>query len=424
MLDTKNLRKNLHEIAKILAKKNFVLDTQKFTELDSQRKELQAQTEQLQQQRNAAAQLISQLDKGSNEFIKAIADSKAVNTQLTDTNSRLAAVQIELNNFLLEIPNLPAADVPPGSNEEDNSIIRSWGEIRQFDFAVKDHIQLGKLHDGLDFTQAAKITGSRFVVMHKDIARLHRALGQFMLDLHTEQHGYQETYVPQIVNYRSLQGTSQLPKFADDLFKLEHEKDFYLIPTAEVPLMNLYADTTLVPDNLPLKFTALSSCYRSEAGSYGKDTAGMIRQHQFDKVELVQIVEASQSEETLLKITADAEKVLQLLNLPYRVSMLCGGDLGFAAVQTYDLEVWLPGQNTYREISSCSNCTDFQTRRLNIKIKEQTSGKAHSLNGSGLAIGRTLIAVMENYQQADGSIIIPDAIQKYMGGQKLITNID
>jgi seryl-tRNA synthetase len=419
MLDIKLLRTNLEQIKAQLAKKSFILDTTLFASLEAQRKVLQTQTEQLQETRNKLAKQISAITKGSEDFIQAIAQSKQVNQQLATANNAFTIVQRDLNDFLLGIPNLPDTEVPLGSDESDNTIVRSWGEIPQFNFTVQDHVQLGKTHNRLDFATAANITTSRFVVMHGAIAKLHRALIQFMLDVHTQQHSYNEVYVPQIVNSESLTGTGQLPKFAADLFALEGERKLFLIPTSEVPLMNLSRGKTIAAEQLPLKYTAHTSCYRSEAGSYGKDTQGMIRQHQFDKVELVQLVQPQASAQAHQELTAQAEKILQLLELPYRVSLLCGGDLGFAATKTYDLEVWLPGQNAYREISSCSNCTDFQTRRLNIKWTNSDTGNKellHSLNGSGLAVGRTLIAVMENYQQADGSIAIPPVLQPYMQG--------
>jgi seryl-tRNA synthetase len=423
MLDIKLLRTNLEHIKEQLAKKSYTLDIPFFTTIDKQRKELQIHTEQLQATRNKLAQQISSLAKGSDDFIQAITQSKQVNQQLATANNEFTQVQLELDNFLLGMPNLPDNEVPHGKSEADNAIVRSWGTIPQFAFTAQDHVQLGAQQNRLDFATAANITTSRFVIMHGAIAKLHRALTQFMLDTHTQQHGYSEAYVPQIVASESLIGTGQLPKFADDLFALEGERKLFLIPTAEVPLMNLSRGKLIAATQLPIKYTAHTSSYRSEAGSYGKDTQGMIRQHQFDKVELVQLVQPQESAQAHQELTAQAEKILQLLELPYRVSLLCGGDLGFAATKTYDLEVWLPGQNAYREISSCSNCTDFQTRRLNIKwTNPQTGNKEllHSLNGSGLAVGRTLVAVMENYQQADGSIAIPQVLHPYMQGIKCI----
>jgi seryl-tRNA synthetase len=339
--------------------------------------------------------------------------------ELDGCKTQLDEVQEQLNALLMGMPNLPHESVPAGLSEDDNIEVRKWGEPKQFDFEAKDHVELGAPNDWLDFETAAKLTGSRFVVMRGPMARLHRALIQFMLDLHTSEHGYQEVYVPYMVNQDSLRGTGQLPKFEEDLFGLTGESQYYLIPTAEVPVTNIARDEIIEAKKMPMKFVCHTPCFRSEAGSYGKDTRGMIRQHQFEKVELVQMVKPDDSWDALEQLTGHAETVLQKLELPYRVMALCAGDMGFSAAKTYDLEVWLPGQNAYREISSCSNFQDFQARRMTARWRNPETGKPellHTLNGSGLAIGRTLVAILENYQQADGSIHVPYALQHYMGG--------
>ena len=340
---------------------------------------------------------------------------------------KLQAVQGELNDLLLGVPNIPDATVPEGVSEEENELVKTWGEPRQFDFEAKDHVELAAALNGIDFEMAAKLTGARFATMRGPVARLHRALIQFMLDVQTDEHGYEEVYVPYIVNSDTLRGTGQLPKFEEDLFKVSAEHDWYLIPTAEVPITNLARGEILEPEQLPVKQTAHTPCFRSEAGSYGRDTRGMIRQHQFEKVELVQLVEPGKSFEALDELTGHAEVILQRLELPYQVVALCGGDLGFSATKTYDLEVWLPGQQKYREISSCSNCLDFQARRMQARWRNPATGKPellHTLNGSGLAVGRTLIAVLENYQQADGSVLVPGALQPYMNGLERIDPVE
>ena len=339
---------------------------------------------------------------------------------LDSTKKQFDEVQAKLDALLMTIPNLPHESVPMGKDEHGNVQVRVWGEPTKFSFTTKDHIDLGTPNNWLDFETAVKITGTRFVVMHGSMARLHRALIQFMLDLHTSEHGYQEVYVPYLVNADSLRGTGQLPKFEQDLFKLDGESEYYLIPTAEVPVTNIVRDEIIEAEKMPLRFVCHTPCFRSEAGSYGKDTRGLIRQHQFEKVELVQMVKAEDSWAALEQLTGHAEKVLQKLKLPYRVMALCTGDMGFSSAKTYDLEVWLPGQNAYREISSCSNFGDFQARRMSARWRNPATGKPellHTLNGSGLAIGRTLVAILENYQEADGSIRVPDVLQKYMGGK-------
>ncbi|MEE6081190.1 serine--tRNA ligase, partial [Avibacterium paragallinarum] len=355
-----------------------------------------------------------------------LAEVDNMGIELSMAKSQLDDVQAELQEIALSIPNIPADEVPLGNDENDNVEISRWGEPRTFDFEVKDHVTLGEHLQGLDFTAGVKLSGARFVVMKGQIAKMHRALAQFMLDLHTEQHGYSETYVPYLVNHATLYGTGQLPKFGEDLFHtkpLEGEQPYALIPTAEVPVTNLVRDEILDQAELPIKMTAHTPCFRSEAGSYGRDTRGLIRMHQFDKVEMVQIVEPEKSMEALEELTGHAEKVLQLLNLPYRKVLLCTGDMGFGSAKTYDLEVWVPAQNTYREISSCSNMWDFQARRMQARYRVKGEKKprlVHTLNGSGLAVGRTLVAVLENYQNADGSITVPEVLRPYMGGLEVI----
>jgi seryl-tRNA synthetase len=343
--------------------------------------------------------------------------------ELKDAEQALIGIQQEMENILLGVPNIPHGSTPVGRSEEENVEVRRWGMPRQFDFTPKDHVDVGEKLGLLDFDTAAKITGSRFALMSGPLARMHRALIQFMLDLHSSEHGYTETYVPYLVNADSLRGTGQLPKFAEDLFKLQGEQEYYLIPTAEVPVTNIVRDVIVDDAQMPRRFVCHTPCFRSEAGSYGRDTRGMIRQHQFEKVELVQIVRAQDSYRALEELVGHAEKVLQLLNLPYRTMALCTGDIGFSSAKTYDLEVWLPGQQKYREISSCSNFEDFQARRLQARWRNPETGKpelVHTLNGSGLAIGRTLVAILENYQQADGSVTVPDVLKPYMGGVTVI----
>jgi seryl-tRNA synthetase len=424
MLDPKRLRSEIEELATQLAKKKFVLDTELLESVDSQRKTLQLETESLQNERKSRSKLIGQAKAKGEDASDILVSMEAINTDLEAKKTALIALQEEYGAYAMGIPNVPDASVPEGLDENANLEISKWGMPRTFDFEIRDHADLGEaLEEGLDFETAAKLTGSRFVVMQGRTARLHRALAQFMLDQHTLENGYTEVNVPFIVNAESLQGTGQLPKFEEDLFKLRADQEYYLIPTAEVPVTNIVRDTILEPAQLPLKFACHTPCFRSEAGSYGRDTKGMIRQHQFEKVELVQIVEPSQSDAALEALTVHAEGILQALELPYRKVALCGGDLGFSASKTYDLEVWLPSQNTYREISSCSSFTDFQARRLQARWRNPATGKpelVHTVNGSGLAVGRTLVAVMENYQQEDGSITIPKALAAYLPGVESI----
>lgn len=424
MLDPKLIRTELDTVAKKLRVKNFKLDVAKLTLLDGKRKELQLQTEALQKARNSKSKQIGTA-KGSGEDVsELIANMDSIKTELETKKEKLDALQSELNSYLVTVPNIPDSDIPTGANESGNVEIETWGVPTTFDFKVKNHSELGEaLGRGLDFAAASKITGARFVVMRGEIARLHRALIQFMLDIHTNEHGYKELYVPFIVNDESLFGTSQLPKFGEDLFKLEHDQSFYLIPTAEVPITNIVRNEILEAHMLPLKFTAHTPCFRSEAGSYGKDTKGMIRQHQFEKVELVQIVKPEHSREALQELTHHAEAILQKLELPYRKVVLCGGDLGFGSAKTYDLEVWLPSQNTYREISSCSCFTDFQARRMQTRWRNPDTSKpelVHTLNGSGLAVGRTLVAILENFQDENGNVHVPEALKPYMNGIETI----
>jgi len=423
MLDPKLVRNQTEEIARRLAIKNFVFDIAAFETLEERRRALQVSTENLQSEQNKKSKSIGKA-KAAGEDIQPLLDEvESLKSRKSEAEKELNVLQQELNNFLTGIPNLPDADVTPGDSEEDNIEVRTWGTPKTFDFEPKDHVALGDELGGLDFETATRLAHSRFAVMRGQIARLHRALAQFMLNLHTDGHGYSETYVPYLVNADALYGTGQLPKFEDDLFKMQGEPSLYLIPTAEVPVTNLVSDTILDAAELPLKMVCHTPCFRSEAGSYGRDTRGMIRQHQFDKVELVQVVRPEESDAALEALTGHAEKVLQLLELPYRLVALCGGDMGFSAAKTYDIEVWLPGQGKYREISSCSNTRDFQARRMGARWRNPETGKpepVHTLNGSGLAVGRALIAVMENYQQADGSILVPEVLKPYMGGAERI----
>jgi len=418
MLDPKLLRADLEGVAKSLARRGFALDTARVAELETRRKALQVEAQDLQNERNTQSKAIGKA-KAAGEDIRPLLDEVAtLGDRLKAANDALAGVQEALNAIALGTPNLPHESVPDGTDEKDNREVRRWGEPRAFDFEVKDHVDLGSTLGMLDFDAAAKLTGSRFAVMSGPLARMHRALTQFMLDVHTTEHGYTEAYVPYMVNPDSLYGTGQLPKFAEDLFRLEGT-DFYLIPTAEVPLTNLVRDVIVEDGDMPRHYVAHTPCFRSEAGAYGKDTRGMIRQHQFDKVELVHIVRPGESFEALEALTGHAEAILQRLGLPYRVVTLCTGDMGFSATKTYDIEVWLPGQERYREISSCSNMGDFQARRMQARWRNPETGKpelVHTLNGSGLAVGRTLVAVRENSQQADGSIAVPEALRPYMGG--------
>ncbi len=418
MIDPKLLRQAATDVADKLARRGFVFDATAYQLLEDRRKDLQVATEQLQSERNTSARRIGQAKAKGEDIEPLLAAVKDLGDRLDSTESFLAEVQAKLQDIELGLPNLLMDDVPDGADETANAELRSWGTPGEFDFEAKDHIDLGAKLGMLDFDAASKVSGSRFAVMRGPLARLQRALIQFMLDTHVGEHDYEETYVPYLVHDQALVGTGQLPKFAGDLFRTTTEPPFYLIPTAEVPLTNLARDTILAADSLPQRLVAHTPCFRSEAGSYGQDTRGMIRQHQFEKVELVQFVAAADSGQALEDLTAHAETILQRLGLPYRVVALCAGDIGFAAAMTYDLEVWLPGQRRYREISSCSNCTDFQARRMQARVRN-ADGKPeliHTLNGSGVAAGRALIAVMENYQQADGSIRVPEVLRPYMGG--------
>jgi seryl-tRNA synthetase len=430
MLDIKAVRQDPEAIAQALTKRGFHFDVEQFKALDARRKQADIDSQNLLAERKAASKQIGALigqgmsvDDAKaqvNETLEKIAD------QIDALTGEAKEVQQQLEELMLSVPNVPANEVPEGASEDDNQEVSRWGEPRSYDFEVKDHVALGENLGQMDFETAGKITGSRFNVMYGNIARLHRALIQFMLNQHTAEHGYSEIYVPYIVNSDSLRGTGQLPKFEEDLFKLEGEQGYYLIPTAEVPVTNvardrIFEDAELGQDGV--KFACHTPCFRSEAGSYGRDTRGIIRQHQFEKVELVQFVRPAQSNAALEALTGHAEKILQLLELPYRKVILCGGDIGFSAHQTYDLEVWLPAQDTYREISSCSNFGDYQARRMQARWRNPETGKPellHTLNGSGLAVGRTLVAIMENYQRADGSIEVPEVLRPYMGGTEAL----
>ena len=422
MLDPQRLRTDLDDVTEKLLVKGYQLDKDHFLELESQRKTLQLQVESLRGSRNSESRKIGKA-KASGEDIQPLLDAVAnFGDELKASEQSLVTLQEELNDLLAGIPNIPHESVPPGKDESDNIELRRWGEVKEFSFEAQDHVGLGSFK-GMDFETAAKLTGSRYVVLEGELASMHRALTQFMLDTHSRQNGYTETYVPYIVNADSLRGTGQLPKFEEDLFKLNTEHDNYLIPTAEVPLTNILRDEIISEDQLPFKRVAHTPCFRSEAGSYGRDTRGMIRQHQFEKIEMVQAVRADNSWQALEELTGHAEGILQALVLPYRVVNLCGGDLGFGAAKTYDLEVWLPGQQAYREISSCSNFESFQARRMQARWRNPESGKPellHTINGSGLAVGRALVAVMENYQLEDGSIVVPEVLRSYMGGVEKI----
>jgi seryl-tRNA synthetase len=423
MLDPKLLRADPDRLVQGLAKRGVTLDINALLELDNQRKNLQQETERLQNERNSRAKAIGQAKASGQDVAPLLAEVSDLGDRLEASKKAAEQAQDAFNKAWIQLPNIPQHDVPAGKDENDNVELRRWGTPATFSFTPKDHVTLGEYDakNGLamDFASATKLTGSRFVVLRGGIARLHRALIQFMLDQHTLQHGYEETYVPYIVNADSLMGTGQLPKFADDLFRLEGEQQYYLIPTAEVPVTNLVRDEIVPADKLPLKYVCHTPCFRSEAGSYGRDTRGMIRQHQFEKVELVMMVRPQDSDAALQELTGHAERILQLLELPYRAMQLCGGDMGASSVRTIDLEVWLPSQNCYREISSCSNFEDYQARRMQARWRNPETGKPellHTLNGSGLAIGRTLVAILENYQQQDGSVSVPAALVPYMGG--------
>ena len=426
MLDIKAVRQDPDAVAAALDKRGYVFDIAAFTALDARRKKADIDSQNLLAERKSASKKIGQLvgqgvpveeaKAQVNETLQSIA------SQIDELTEQAKQVQGELEELMLSVPNVPASEVPAGASEDDNVEVERWGTPREFQFPVKDHVELGEGVGQLDADTGSKITGSRFTVMYGELARMHRALIQFMMDLHTREHGYQEIYVPYIVNRDSLRGTGQLPKFEEDLFRLEGEQGYYLIPTAEVPVTNVARDRIFEDAELGdsgVRFACHSPCFRSEAGSYGRDTRGMIRQHQFEKVEMVQLVRPEQSDEALEQLTRHAESVLQALELPYRKVILCGGDIGFSARKTYDLEVWLPGQEAYREISSCSSFGDYQARRMQARWRNPATGKPellHTLNGSGLAVGRTLVAILENYQQADGSVTIPEALRAYMGG--------
>jgi seryl-tRNA synthetase len=425
MLDIQLLRKDAALVAERLAARGFVFDAARFDALEAERKTIQTRTQDAQSRRNSMSKQIGMM-KGKGEDTTAVmAEVAGLGDELKQLEERLATLQTEINDFLLGVPNLPHESVAVGKDETANVEVSRWGTPRSFDFTVRDHVDIGESLNQLDFAAAVKITGSRFSVMRGSLARLHRALAQFMLDTHTAEHGYTEVYVPYLVNADSMRGTGQLPKFEEDLFhvpRTDAEK-LYLIPTAEVPVTNLLRDEIVAAETLPLRFVAHTPCFRSEAGSYGRDTRGMIRQHQFDKVELVQMVRPEDSYAALETLTSHAETILQKLGLPYRKMALCSGDMGFSAAKTYDLEVWLPAQNTYREISSCSNFEAFQSRRMQARFRVG-QGKPellHTLNGSGLAVGRTLVAVLENYQNADGSVTVPEALRPWMGGIEKLT---
>nr|VFK20343.1 MAG: seryl-tRNA synthetase [Candidatus Kentron sp. LFY] len=423
MLDPNRIRNQLDETAELLSKRGFVLDVATLRRLENERKQIQVRTQELQNERNTRSRNIGKAKSAGEDIAPLLAEVGRLGSDLDEAEERLGACQWKLEEILLGIPNIPHPSVPPGKGEQDNPEIRRWGDAPVFDFEPRDHVDLGTGLRSMDFELAAKIASARFVTLSGPLARLHRALTQFMLDLHSREHGYTEVYVPYLVNADSLRGTGQLPKFKEDLFHIPSE-DFYLIPTAEVPVTNIARDRLFEADEIPQKFVCHTPCFRSEAGSYGKDTRGMIRQHQFEKVELVHFTRPEDSYDALEELTGHAEAVLQRLGLPYRVVTLCTADMGFSAAKTYDIEVWLPGQNRYREISSVSNFEDFQARRMKARWRNPETGKPqllHTLNGSGLAVGRTLVALLENYQDKDGNIGVPEALQSYMGGASLLT---
>ena len=432
MLDPKLLRSDPAGVAKALEKRGFILDIDAIKALDDQRKVIQIKTEALQQERNSKSKNIGKAKASGEDIAPLLKEVENLKSQLNSADEELKSLQDQLETILIAVPNMPVNEVPEGKDEDDNVEVRRWGTPRTFDFEVKDHVDLGaqlnlsssngngaSLGSALDFDAGSKITGSRFAVMRGGVAKLHRALIQFMIDVHSNEHGYQEVHVPFLVNRDSLFGTGQLPKFEEDLFKTNDERELYLIPTAEVPITNLLRDELLQDDTqLPIKIVSHTPCFRSEAGSHGRDTRGMIRQHQFEKVEMVNFVKPSESMQALEDLTACAEAILEKLELPYRTVILCGGDIGFSSAKTYDIEVWVPSQDKYREISSCSSFGDFQARRMKARFRNPETGKTellHTLNGSGLAIGRTLLAIMENYQQADGSVTVPTVLRSYMG---------
>jgi seryl-tRNA synthetase len=432
MLDIQTLRNDLAGVAARLATRGYTLDTAKFEQLEVERKTIQTRTQELQAKRNSSSKLIGQAKAKGEDTTAIMAEVGALGDELKQLEAKLPQVLADMDAFLAVIPNVPHSTVPVGKSEADNVEVRKVGEVPKFEFEVKDHVSIGEGLGGLDFETATKIAGARFTLLKGPLARMHRALAQFMLDTHTEKHGYTETYVPFMVNAESMRGTGQLPKFEEDLFRVPRvvsedgvEKNFYLIPTAEVPVTNMVRDEIVALEKLPMKYVAHTPCFRSEAGSYGRDTRGMIRQHQFEKVELVQMVHPEKSYEALEGLLGHAETILKALGLPYRVVKLCTGDMGFSSATTYDIEVWLPAQNTYREISSCSNFEAFQARRMQARFRN-AAGKPellHTLNGSGLAVGRTLVAVLENYQQADGSVKVPEVLRPYMGGLSSVNAI-
>ena len=424
MLDIKLLRNDINGVAEQLARRGFKLNVEQFQTLEDKRKTLQSATQDLQNERNTRSKSIGKAKAAGEDIQPLLAEVADLGDKLKAAEQELSELQADIDDVVQGIPNLLQDSVPDGKTEDDNIEINTWGKPTQFDFEPKDHVDLGATNGWMDFESASKLTGSRFVVMRSGMARLHRALTQFMLDTHTAEHGYEEVYVPYMVNEDSLYGTGQLPKFAEDLFKLEGDQNYYLIPTAEVPVTNLVRGDILAEDQLPMQYTAHTPCFRSEAGSYGRDTRGLIRQHQFEKVELLHFTKPEDSDDALERLRRHAEVILEKLNLPYRSVVLCAGDTGFSATKTYDLEVWLPAQNTYREISSCSNMKDFQARRMQARFRNKETGKPellHTLNGSGLAVGRTLVAVIENYQEEDGSIKIPEVLLPYMGGLTSLT---
>jgi len=424
MLDPQLFRSDLESVQVELKRRGVDFDSKSYTDLENRRKSIQVKTQELQNERNLSSKSIGKA-KAKGEDVQPLLDQvQGLGDQLKAAESELSEIQAAMKSMMEVLPNILDAAVPVGKDEEDNVEILRWGDIPSFDFDVKDHVDLGAINQGMDFEVAAKITSARFVALKGSIARLQRAITQFMLDMHTDEHGYSETYVPYIVNADSLYGTGQLPKFADDLFKVSANPELYLIPTGEVPVTNIVRDEIVDAVDMPLKMVAHTPCFRSEAGAYGRDVRGLIRQHQFEKVELVQIVKASESEQAHEVLTQHAENILQKLKLPYRKVLLCAGDTGFSSTKTYDLEVWLPGQETYREISSCSNFKDFQARRLKARWRNPETGKpelVHTLNGSGLAVGRTLVAVLENYQTENGDIVVPEVLRPYMGGLELIS---
>jgi seryl-tRNA synthetase len=427
VLDSKQLRTDTEAVARNLARRGFVLDLEGFRALEERRKQVQIDADRLRAERNANAKAVGMAKGKGEDASELLKRGESLTHALAIAEADLERVQVEADQWLMGLPNLLHDSVPEGRDESANVELRRHGEPRQFDFEPADHVDVGVRLGGLDFEAAARISGARFMVLRGSLARLHRALAQFMLDLHTSEHGYQEIYAPYLVSAAALTGTGQLPKFEQDLFKVDGERPFYLIPTAEVPVTNLVREQILTAEQVPLRFVAHTPCFRSEAGAAGKDTRGLIRQHQFDKVELVHVVKPADSYAALEQLTAHAEEVLKRLELPYRVLALCAGDIGFGSAKTYDLEVWLPGQGKYREISSCSNCEAFQARRMQARWRNPETGKpepVHTLNGSGIAVGRAMVAILENYQNADGSVTVPVALRPYMGGQERLQAVN